>query len=347
MTVRSAWHLPTGQTREDTRLAVGLGMASAGPLLTRAGCVFGGLQLTGTAATGMQAKLSPGQVWIAGTSTGSQGGYPVTVDSDTLLTVADGHASLPRVDALVVRVYDNDYDGLGKYEATLELLQGTPAGSPTAPAVPKNAELLYEIAVPAGASAAKGITWASAITDRRRYTAALGGIVPAVGGAPHNGAYVGQYRDVGGRLERWDGAQWTKFIPNAVLMHTADWGGTTSTSYVEVLPIDTTVPLVATFTAPPSRWVSLTFGAFSAADGDTTAYISFRLRLQSGTEVLAPSDDRAAILVGPARASISTCFPVGNLTPGAVYTATAAYRSSVAGTRAHFDNRFIRIDPVA
>ncbi|MGO4430847.1 hypothetical protein AB4Z54_71780, partial [Streptomyces sp. MCAF7] len=131
MTVRSAWHLPTGQTREDTRLAVGLGMASAGPLLTRAGCVFGGLQLTGTAATSMQAKLSPGQVWIAGTSTGSQGGYPVTVDSDTLLTVADGHASLPRVDALAVRVYDNDYDGLGKYEATLELLQGTPAGSPT------------------------------------------------------------------------------------------------------------------------------------------------------------------------------------------------------------------------
>ncbi|GAA1134906.1 MULTISPECIES: hypothetical protein [Streptomyces violaceusniger group] len=347
MTVRSAWHLPNGQTREDTRLAVGLGMASAAPLLTRAGCVFGGLRLTGTAATGMQAKLSPGQVWVPGTSTGAQGGYPVTVDADTLLTFADGHASLPRVDAVIVRVYDTDYDGSGKYEAALEVLQGTAASSPTAPAVPKSAELLYEVAIPAGASAAKGITWASAITDRRRYTAALGGIVPAAGGAPHNGAYAGQYRDADGRLERWDGAQWTKLIPDTVLRHTADWGGTTSTSYLEILPIDTTLPLFATFTAPPSRWVSLTFGAFTAADGNATAYISFRLRTQSGTEVLTPSDDRAAILDGAGRASISTCFPVGNLTPGAVYTVTAAYRSSVAGTRVHFDSRFIRVDPVA
>ncbi|MEU4892946.1 hypothetical protein AB0B12_17360 [Streptomyces sp. NPDC044780] len=346
MTVRSAWHLPNGQTREDTRLAVGLGMASAGPLLTRAGCVFGGLHLTGTAATGMQAKLSPGQVWVPGTSTGAQGGYPVTVDADTLLTFADGHASLPRVDAVIVRVYDTDYDGSGKYEATLEVIQGTAASSPTAPAVPKNAELLHEVAVPAGASAAKGITWASAITDRRRYTVALGGIVPAAGGAPHNGAYVGQYRDTGGRLERWDGTQWAKLIPDTVLRHTADWGATTSATYQEMLT-DTVATLTATFTAPASRWVSLTFGAFTAADGDATAYISFRLRTQSGAEVLAPSDDRAAALSGAGRASISTCFPVGNLTPGAVYTATAAYRSSIAGTRVHFDDRFIRVDPVA
>ncbi|MFE6774846.1 hypothetical protein [Streptomyces sp. NPDC057702] len=346
MTVRSAWHLPTGQTREDTRLAVGLGMASAGPLLTRAGCVVGGLHLSGTAATSMQARLSPGQVWVSGTSTGAQGGYPVTVDADTLLTFADGHASLPRVDAVVIRVYDNDYDGSGQYAATLEVLQGTAAAAPSAPAVPRNAELLYQVAVPAGASAAKGVTWASAITDRRRYTAALGGIVPAAGGAAHNGAYVGQYRDAGGRLERWDGTRWAKLIPDTVLRHTLDWGSTTSASYVELLT-DTRDPLTATFTAPSSTWVSLTFGAFTGADGEATAYVSFRLRQQGGAEVLPPLDDRAAILVGSGKASISTCLPVGNLTPGAVYTATLAYRSSVAGTRVHFDNRFVRVDPVA
>lgn len=347
MTIRSAWHLPTGQTREDTRLAAGLGMASAGPLLTRAGCVIGGLALTGSAAASMQAKLSPGQVWVPGTSTGAQGGYPVTVDADTLITFADGHASLPRVDAVVIRVYDTDYDGSGKYQAALEIIQGTAAAGPAAPATPKNAELLYEVAVPAGASAAKGITWASAITDRRRYTAALGGIIPSSNGPAVNGTHVGQYRDAGGRLERWNGTQWAKYIPDAVLRYSADWGATTSSTYQELLT-DTTTPLTATFTAPYSKWVSVSLGAYTGTDDGGIAYISYRIRQQSsGAEIQPPVDERAAMLWGTGRASIHSCCALGELIPGTVYTATACYRSGTNGQRVHFDNRFIRVDPVA
>ncbi|KRV49696.1 hypothetical protein AQ490_18470 [Wenjunlia vitaminophila] len=347
MTVRSAWHLPNGQTREDTRLAVGLAMASTGPLLARAGCVIGGLRLSGTAATSMQARLSPGQVWVPGTSTATQGGYPVTVDADTLLTFVDGDAALPRVDAVVVRVHDTDYDGSGRYEATLEVLAGAPAAPPAPPAVPENAELLYEVTVPAGASAANGIIWASAITDRRRYTAALGGIVPA-GGARDDGAHVGQYRDVNGRLERWDGAAWRQYIPDAVLRYSFNYGYTTSTTFVETLTGGPDTPLTARFVAPARGWVHVTVGALTAVEGSNVATMSFRVRQEStGTEILPPVQERSAQFSGNGRASICTMYPVGGLTPGVVYTATAVHQSSAAGVKAEFDNRFVRVDPVA
>ncbi|WP_172381307.1 hypothetical protein [Streptomyces sp. MNP-20] len=344
MTIRSAWHLPTGQTREDTRLAASLGMASSGPLTARGGCAVGGLQLSGTAAASMQARLSPGRLWVPGTSAAAQGGYPVTVDADTLLTFADGHATLPRVDALVVRVYDADYDASGRYEVVLEIVQGTPAGAPVPPALPKSAELLYEVSVPAGASAARGITWAAAVADRRRYAAALGGILPAGGGYGAQGTHVGQYRDAGGRLERWDGGQWQKYIPDAMLTRNSTPGNTTSQTYAEALAA--TTPLVATFVAPSSTWVHIAVGARAGSDNGGGAYISVNVRPKAGgADLSTASDDRAAVYTGAGSASVYTNFALGRLTPGVEYTATAAHRTG--STKAYFDSRFIRVDPVA
>ncbi|GHE46139.1 hypothetical protein GCM10018785_14840 [Streptomyces longispororuber] len=344
MTTRSAWHLPTGQTREDTRLAVSLGMAASGPLTARGGCVVGGLQLTGTAATSMQARLSPGRLWVPGGSAAAQGGYPVTVDADTQLTFADGHATLPRVDALVVRVYDADYDASGRYEAVLEIVQGTPASAPVPPALPRTAELLYEVSVPAGASAARGITWATSVADRRRYTAALGGILPAGGGHGTQGAYPGQYRDAGGRLERWDGGQWQKYIPDAVLRHSIDLGWTTSKTFTEAL--NEAVPLTTSFVAPASTWVHIAFGARVAGDDGGGAYLSVNVRPKAGGALLlTASDDLAAIYTGAGSASVYTNVPLGRLTPGTEYSVTAAHRTGT--TKAWFDNRFLRVDPVA
>lgn len=347
MTIRSAWHLPTGQTREDTRLAVSLGMASSGPLTARGGCAVGGLQLTGTAATSMQARLSPGRLWVAGDSGAAQGGYPVTVDADTQLTFADGHATLPRVDALVVRVYDADYDASGRYEAVLEIVQGTPAGAPVPPALPRSAELLYEVSVPAGASAARGITWSAAVADRRRYTAALGGILPAGGGFGARGSYVGEYRDVNGRLERWDGDRWLLYTPNAMLKHIADRGKTTSVSYTETLLDVNSNPFGLTFVAPASGWVHIAIGAHMWSAGGKEALMSVNVRpAAGGTPLLVANDDRAAYHNGPGSASTFSNFPLGQLTPGASYTAITAFRSGTAGNEALFDNRFVRVDPV-
>ncbi|MFK4070339.1 hypothetical protein [Streptomyces sp. NPDC029674] len=344
MTTRSAWHLPTGQTREDTRLAMSLGMASSGPLTARGGCAVGGLQLTGSAASSMQARLSPGRLWVPGGSAAAQGGYPVTVDADTQLTFADGHATLPRIDALVVRVYDADYDASGRYEAVLEIVQGTPASAPVPPALPKSAELLYEVSVAAGASAARGITWATAVADRRRYTAALGGILPAGGGHGAQGAYAGQYRDAGGRLERWDGGQWRQYIPDAMLKRSSALGHTASTTYTEALT--DAGPLTVEFTAPPSTWVHISVGARIAGEGGGGGFFSVNVRpLAGGALLVTASDDVAAVYTGAGSASVFTNFPLGRLTPGVKYIATAAHKAGSPKT--WYDSRFIRVDPVA
>ncbi|MFI6638168.1 hypothetical protein [Streptomyces sp. NPDC050504] len=352
MTIRSAWHQPTGQTREDTRLAVSLGMASTGPLTTLAGCVHGGLQLTGSAAVSMQARLSPGRVWVAGTSAAAQGSYPVTVDADTLLTFRDGHATLPRVDALVVRVHDPDYDGTGTPASVLELIPGEPAAAPVPPGVPKNAELLYHVRVPAGASAATGITWAQAVTDRRRYTAALGGIIPAGGGpgAATSGYHVGQYRDANGRLERWDGSRWAKYVPDAYLLLSGDRGYTKKEEpeYEELLRDETpdgAGRCSAPFVGPPSGYVHISVGALVIVEHAFGGYVSCVVR-QGSTVVSAASADRAAVFSGVAgRASVYTNFAL-KVTPGAEYVATAAYASGRLNSQVDFDNRFVRVDPV-
>jgi hypothetical protein len=160
----------------------------------------------------MQATLTPGRAWVQGTQAAAQGGYAVTVDADQLLTFGNGDATYPRIDAVVLRVKDDSYDGLGVTTGLVEVIQGTPAAAPAAPALPVNSEKLYEVTVPAGTSAGSGgIDWATAVANHRRYTSALGGIVPPGWATGFSGGYVGQYRDANGRLERWDGAAWGQY----------------------------------------------------------------------------------------------------------------------------------------
>ncbi|WP_217624191.1 H-type lectin domain-containing protein [Streptomyces sp. TRM64462] len=210
MTVRVG-RLTNGMTPEDHRLAASVGMAPTGPLTTRGGCIPGGLDLAGSSA--MQATLQPGRLWIQGANAAPQGGYAVTVDAEELLTFSDGDATYARIDAVVVRVRDDVYDGSQLLEGRVEIVEGTPAADPVAPVSPANSEKLYEVTVPAGASAGTGgIDWGTAVAERRRYTAALGGIVPPGWASGFSGGYTGQYRDVNGVLQRWSGTEWEPIL---------------------------------------------------------------------------------------------------------------------------------------
>ncbi|MFD7237007.1 hypothetical protein ACFWAT_17095 [Streptomyces syringium] len=212
MTVRAGWLLPAGQTREDTRL-VPLGvMSPEGPMTTRDGVIAGGSSLAATGVGAMRVQIAVGRALVQGTDT--QGAYPVAVTAPETLTVADGHAQYGRIDAVVLRVYDELYDLGDKTLARVEIIQGAATATPTPPALPPAALRLWEITVPAGVSAGTGgITWASALADRRRYTSAYGGVIPRGWGLSFAGAYVGQYRDNGDGLDRWDGAAWQTLDP--------------------------------------------------------------------------------------------------------------------------------------
>ncbi|WP_102924313.1 hypothetical protein [Streptomyces noursei] len=203
MTVRAAWLLPTGQTREDTRLAPLGAMAPTSELASRDGVIAGGNPLAAAGVGPMQLQIGTGRALVQGTT--PQGAYPVAVTSPETLTLADGDAQYGRIDAVVLRVRDGLYDTSEQTTVAVEVIQGAPSATPTAPALPPAALRLWEVTVPAGTSAGTGgITWGSALADRRRYTAAYGGIIPRGWGLNFPGAHDGQYRDTGTSLERWN-----------------------------------------------------------------------------------------------------------------------------------------------
>lgn len=218
MTVRAAWLQPTGQTREDTRLTLAALLTPSGqspeetPLRSRPGIVPGGFVLTGTSP--MQCSIGTGRAIVQGKDT-DQGAYLVAVTTPETLTIADGDPQHGRIDLIELAVVDNDYDNTGVTEAVVRLVKGTPSATPASPASgPGSTIPLYTVSVPAGTSAGTGgILWTtSAVTPLHWPAVALGGIMPTSG---FKGAYVGQYRDAAGLLQRWDGTTWISY-PKAI-----------------------------------------------------------------------------------------------------------------------------------
>ncbi|MFI5808875.1 hypothetical protein [Streptomyces sp. NPDC051561] len=210
MTTRAAWLLPVGQTREDTRITPNGTMTPTGELTTRPGVIAGGKPFAATGAGTMQVQIGTGRAVVQGTT--AQGAYPVAVTSPETLTVGDGAAQHPRLDTVVLKVYDGLYDISGTTLAAVEILRGEPAAAPVPLPLPPACLPLWDIRVPAGTSAGTGgINWTTALTDRRQYAASYAGITP--GGGTYPGAYPGQYRDNAGTLERWDGTAWRVYRP--------------------------------------------------------------------------------------------------------------------------------------
>lgn len=202
MTVRSAWLLPLGQTREDTRLAPVSPVTHETPIRVRDGVLPGGDPFAATGAAAMQLQIGAGRAYVQGTD--AQGAYPVANDGPITLTFTDGDAQFGRIDSVALRVLDALFDQDGQNLARIEVIVGEPTATPTAPDMPPGSLRLWDVTVPAGISAGVGgINWGTALADRRRYTVAAGGIIPRGWGLGFDGAYDGQYRDNGTVLERW------------------------------------------------------------------------------------------------------------------------------------------------
>lgn len=157
-----------------------LGVASSAASLVPAGGVnpqLGNkLQVTQTGSPSMGVIVRSGVAWIPGTLSGTQGAYGSMNDADVTLTVTTAHATLPRIDIAVFTVRDTQYAGSDN-DSILQVVAGTAAGSPAAPATPANSIKMADIAVGAGVTS---ITNAN-ITDRRVWLAGLtGAILPEV-----------------------------------------------------------------------------------------------------------------------------------------------------------------------
>lgn len=152
---------------------------------------------------------------VDGILSATQGPYRVALPADETHTLTAAHATNPRKDRVILRVYDHDEDASGLRLARSEYLVGTPAASPTPPNVPDDAFELALIDIPSVASGNPAV-----VTNRRLYTVATGGILP-VRDAIDEGAVPGYEGQVIDRLDldvlrRYSGSAWEKVADPAL-----------------------------------------------------------------------------------------------------------------------------------
>lgn len=147
------------------------------------GGVIGGAGLVVAAGGGMTVLVQPGSFVTPNTASPTDGGYAATLVSQGTLTLATADPSNPRIDIIVATVNDT---GTSSSAGFVEVVTGTPAGSPSVPAAPANSIILAQVTVAAGATSVTS----GNITDARPFTTATGGILVAAKGSVVG--YVGQ-----------------------------------------------------------------------------------------------------------------------------------------------------------
>lgn len=120
------------------------------------------LAVTQNSPAGMSILVASGWAAIVGTTQANMGTYVGYNDATTVLTVTTADPTNPRIDRVCMTVQDAYYTG-SLNDVILQVVAGTPAGSPVAPTLPANSISLATIAVGAGATS---ITTAN-ITDTR------------------------------------------------------------------------------------------------------------------------------------------------------------------------------------
>lgn len=168
---------------------IGAGWFNTGPpSQVHQGVIPGSGELVVTPGSGMTVDVAAGNCLIANSSGSTQGGYLVSMLTSGTLTVAAADPTNPRIDLVCATVVDN---GDNTSYTMIQIITGTPAPSPAAPAPPANTLSLYEVTVPAGSTTISGGNIASFVN----WTATAGGILPVYGltGGALPAGYQGAY----------------------------------------------------------------------------------------------------------------------------------------------------------
>jgi hypothetical protein len=120
------------------------------------------MAVTPNSPAGMSVRVATGWAAVVGTTKPNMGVYTAYNDATTVLTVTTADPTNPRIDRVVMTIRDAYYTGAFN-DVIYQVIAGTPAGSPTAPATPANSISLATIAVGAGVTS----ILAANITDTR------------------------------------------------------------------------------------------------------------------------------------------------------------------------------------
>jgi hypothetical protein len=115
---------------------------------------YSDLRVTPNSPAAMNVLVAPGRGLVNGDAVARQGAYLLEQASQMTVPIAANASGNPRIDLVVLRDYDGAADGgsASADKGTIEVVQGTPAGSPTVPSLPAGAIPLAQVAVANGAS---------------------------------------------------------------------------------------------------------------------------------------------------------------------------------------------------
>ena len=108
------------------------------------------LAVTANSPVGMSVRVASGWAAIVGTTQANMGTYVGYNDAQVTLTITTANPTNPRIDLVCMTVNDSFYTGSSN-NVVLQVVAGTPAGSPVAPSLPANSISLATVAVAAGA----------------------------------------------------------------------------------------------------------------------------------------------------------------------------------------------------
>lgn len=186
------------------------GPRSAAALMPRGGVNPGlgnALRVTQTGSPSMAVIVKSGLAAVPGTLNARQGIYSCLNDGDVTLSIAAAHATLNRIDIVVLRVQDSGYAG-ALNTSTLEVVTGTPASSPAAPSAPDNSLILASVLIVANDTAITD----SEITDLRPFLGAAGGTISVKDQAERDALIpyksLAVYRRDTDNVEYYNGSSW-------------------------------------------------------------------------------------------------------------------------------------------
>lgn len=303
------------------------GIRAAASLVGRGGVhpMAGGLlAVTQTGSPSMSLQIASGVCYVSGTEGTKQGLYACTNDATDTVAVTTAHATLPRIDSVIARVYDSAYSGAANNWA-LEILTGTAASSPLAPTLPANAIRLYNVQVGAAVTSISN----GNLTDVRTYVTSVGGVIPVKDNTERDALLnlvpngQGVFVLSTGNLEfKLSGAfvprsSQRPLISNQVSSPTFSTGGAF---------VDFTTPQwpAITFTAPPSGIFTVTIGAGLSNVASSTASILISPRISGG--LVSGSDRAKTVWATGSTFDASRSFTYTGATPGASVTVTPQWQ---------------------
>ena len=104
------------------------------------------LAVTASSPAAMSVRVAIGWAAIVGTTQSNMGVYTIYNDAQDTLTITAADPTNPRIDRIVATVRDAYYTGAFN-DVIFQVVAGTPAGSPSAPATPANSISLATVAV--------------------------------------------------------------------------------------------------------------------------------------------------------------------------------------------------------